>query len=94
MSADLSRFRPYFRDAVETGEGRFFGIKEQHAADTGYYLSSSLRPDGRTHAGVAIIKVSLTQLEKSWATVEAPVFVADENGVVILSSVPDWKFTT
>ena len=91
VGEDLS-FRPYFRDAVETGEGRFFGIGTTRS-EPGYYLSSSLTDEGRT-LGVAIIKVSLTQLEKSWATVEAPVFVADENGVVILSSVPDWKFTT
>ncbi len=44
--------------------------------------------------GVAIVKVGLDQLEKSWSTVEAPVLVADENGVVILSSVADWNFST
>jgi len=43
---------------------------------------------------VAVIKVGLDELEKSWNTVEAPTVVSDENGVVILGSVPDWKFTT
>ncbi len=90
MGEDLS-FRPYFRDAMETGNGRFFGIGTTRS-EPGYYLSSALAADGRT-LGVAIVKVSLEQLEKSWSTVEAPVFVADENGVLILSSVPDWKFT-
>jgi two-component system, sensor histidine kinase AauS len=33
-------------------------------------------------------------LERSWSTVEAPVLVSDENGVVILASIPSWKFTT
>jgi len=91
VGEDLS-FRPYFRDAMETGIGRFFGIGTTRS-EPGYYLSSSLAAEGRT-LGVAIVKVSLEQLEKSWSTVEAPVLVADENGVVILSSVPDWKFTT
>jgi two-component system C4-dicarboxylate transport sensor histidine kinase DctB len=85
-------FRPYFRDAMETGSGRFFGIGTTRS-EPGYYLSSALADGGRT-LGVAIIKVGLDQLEKSWSTVEAPVLVSDENGVVILSSVPDWKFTT
>jgi two-component system C4-dicarboxylate transport sensor histidine kinase DctB len=85
-------FRPYFRDAMATGSGRFFGIGTTRS-EPGYYLSSALT-DGSRMPGVAIIKVSLEQLEKSWATVEAPVLVADENGVVILSSVPAWKFTT
>ena len=91
VGEDLS-FRPYFRDAMASGSGRFFGIGTTRS-EPGYYLSSALSDGGRT-LGVAIIKVGLDQLEKSWSTVEAPVLVADENGVVILSSVPDWKFTT
>lgn len=91
VGEDLS-FRPYFREAMETGSGRFFGIGTTRS-EPGYYLSSALADGGRT-LGVAIIKVGLDQLEKSWSTVEAPVLVADENGVVILSSVADWKFTT
>jgi C4-dicarboxylate-specific signal transduction histidine kinase len=62
-------------------------------AEPGYYLASTLSDESRT-LGVAVIKVSLEQLEKSWSTVEAPAMVADENGVVILGSVADWKFTT
>src|SRR5256885_7697086 len=47
-----------------------------------------------THTlGVAVVKVSLDQLEQSWSTVEAPVLVGDENGVVILGTVSDRKST-
>lgn len=91
VGEDLS-FRAYFRDALDSGSGRLFGIGTTRS-EPGYYLSSSLADKGRI-LGVAVVKVSLEQLEKSWTTVEAPVLVADENGVVILSSVPDWKFTT
>lgn len=85
-------FRPYFRDAVANGNGRFFGIGTTRG-EPGYYLASAL-VDARGTQGIAVIKVSLDQLEQSWTTVEAPVLVSDENGVVILGSVPDWKFTT
>ena len=91
IGEDLS-FRAYFKEALDSGNGRFFGIGTTRS-EPGYYLSSALADKGRI-LGVAVVKVSLEQLEKSWATVEAPVLVADENGVVILSSVPDWKFTT
>lgn len=91
LGEDLS-FRPYFRDALASGNGRFFGIGTTRS-EPGYYLASALTGDAGT-LGVAVAKVSLEQLEKSWATVEAPVLVADENGVVILSSVASWKFTT
>ena len=91
LGEDLS-FRPYFREALENGNGRFFGIGTTRG-EPGYYLASALTSDNGT-LGVAVIKVSLEQLEKSWTTVEAPVLVADENGVVILSAVSGWKFTT
>lgn len=91
LEEDLS-FRPYFRQAMGIGSGRFFGIGTTRG-EPGYYLASSLTNDQGT-VGVAVVKVDLQQLEKSWATAEAPVLVADENGVVILASVPDWKFTT
>jgi len=91
VGEDLA-FRPYFREAMESGSGRFFGIGTTRG-EPGYYLASRLADDNRT-IGVAVIKVSLEQLEKSWSTVEAPAMVSDENGVVILGSVADWKFTT
>ena len=91
IGEDLS-FRPYFREAMAGGSGRFFGIGTTRG-QPGYYLASTLSDESRT-LGVAVIKVSLEQLEKSWSTVEAPAMVTDENGVVILGSVADWKFTT
>ncbi len=84
-------FRPYFHDAMATGKGRFFGIGTTRG-EPGYYLSSALIDSNHT-LGVAVVKISLEQLEESWSTVEVPALVSDENGIVILSSVPDWKFT-
>ncbi|MPT51723.1 ATP-binding protein [Delftia sp.] len=91
MGEDLS-FRPYYRTAMATGSARFFGIGTTRG-EPGYYLASTLGDDTHT-LGVAVVKVSLDQLEQSWSTVEAPVLVGDENGVVILGTVSDWKFTT
>lgn len=91
LGEDLS-YRPYFRDALAKRTGRFFGIGTTRG-EPGYYLSSPILVDDR-FLGVAVVKVSLEQLEKSWSAVEAPVLVTDENGVVILASVPSWKFTT
>jgi two-component system C4-dicarboxylate transport sensor histidine kinase DctB len=91
IGEDLS-FRPYFREAMEQGSGRFFGIGTTRS-EPGYYLSSVLENE-RGPQGVAVVKIGLKQLENSWSTVEAPALVSDENGVVILASVPEWKFTT
>ena len=86
LGEDLA-FRPYFRDAMANGSGRFFGIGTTRG-EPGYYLASALADESRT-LGVAVIKVSLEQLENSWTTVEAPAIVSDENGVVILGSVAE-----
>lgn len=91
IGEDLS-FRPYFRNAMNNGSGRFFGIGTTRG-EPGYYLSSALTNSDGT-IGVAVVKVGLNQLEKSWVTAEAPALVSDENGVVILASVPGWKFNT
>ncbi|OCP08416.1 MULTISPECIES: ATP-binding protein [unclassified Ensifer] len=91
IGEDLS-YRSYFTDAMRRRPGRLFGIGITRG-EPGYYLSSPLLADGEVE-GVAVVKVSLEQLEQSWATVEVPVIVTDQNGVVILASVPSWKFTT
>ena len=91
IGEDLS-YRPYFVAASQGENGRFFGIGTTRN-EPGYYLSSPLLKNNAI-VGVAVVKVSLEDLEQSWATVEAPVLVSDENGVVILASVPSWKFTT
>ncbi len=94
LGEDLS-FRPYYREALRVGSGRYFGIGTTRG-EPGYYLTSTL---GSVHdrggvLGVAVVKVGLEQLEQSWAAVESPVLVSDENGVLILSNRPEWKFTT
>lgn len=91
IGEDLS-YRAYYDEAVQGRPGRFFGIGTTRG-ETGYYLSSPLRDkDGLT--GVAVVKISLEQLERSWASLEAPAIVTDEHGVVILASEPAWKFMT
>lgn len=91
VGEDLS-FRPYFREAMTRGSGRFFGIGTTRS-EPGYYLSSVLA-NSQGALGAAVVKIGLKQLETSWSTVEAPALVSDENGVVILASVPGWKFMT
>ncbi len=91
IGEDLS-YRSYFTDGMRGRPGRLFGIGITRG-EPGYYLSSPLLANGEV-VGVAVVKVSLEQLEQSWATVEVPVIVTDQNGVVILASVSSFKFTT
>jgi two-component system, NtrC family, C4-dicarboxylate transport sensor histidine kinase DctB len=91
VGMDLS-YRPYFHDALEKGSGRFYGIGTT-SGTPGYYFSHGIRDEARV-LGVAALKVSLDELEQGWGSSPEIVLVVDDNGVVFLSSVPEWKFKT
>lgn len=84
------RFRPYFQQAMAGQAGIFYGI----GATTGLPGCFRSRPirSGETIIGAAVIKVSLDGLEQAWADSGARLALADENGVVILSTTPGWKY--
>lgn len=85
-------FRPYFQEAITGHAGRFFGVGTTRS-EPGYYLSEGLFDAGQP-LGVAVVKISLTNLERTWSESKTLAMVADPNDVVILSSEPGWKFKT
>lgn len=87
-------FRPYFKVAAKGGIGRFYGIGAS-TFEAGYFISQAIRRDGRI-IGVAVAKVSLDWIEQTWRTpgVTEQIWVRDSNGVIILSSIPSFKFKT
>ena len=91
VGRDLS-YRPYYQNAVIDRVERFYGIGTTNR-QPGYFLATALH-DGPIILGVAAVKVSLEQLERSWTPAESPAILSDEHGVVMLSSVPAWKYGT
>ena len=83
-------FRPYFRQAVETGSGRYFGIGVTTGLP-GYFLSHAVR-QGEALTGVAVVKIDLETVQRDWAAGGERVLVTDENGIVFLSSHAEWKY--
>jgi len=90
VGQDLS-FRPYVQDALTHGRGRFYGVGIT-SGRPGYYLSFALPRGQGQQRGVAAVKVSLEEAERAWSKLPGNVLVADERGVIILSSRADWKF--
>ncbi|KVM61304.1 ATPase [Burkholderia ubonensis] len=84
------RFRPYFIDAMNGRVGRFFGIGTI-SRDPGYYISQPVWRDGGI-VGVVVVKLNLEWFQGADAS--EPLVVADDHGVVFLSSVPAWKYHT
>lgn len=84
-------YRPYFIDALAQGRGRFFGIGT-NTGIPGLYFASAIR-DGDAAIGAAAVKVSVDALESAWRTPGEAAVVVDSNGVVVISTEPEWKFT-
>ena len=83
-------FRPYFQSAANGEPGRYFAIGVTTNIP-GYFLSYPIEVGGRI-LGVAAVKVDLDPLQHDWASGGENIFVADENGVVVLSSNARWRY--
>jgi len=93
-------YRPYFRDALAGNDGRFYGIGT-NSAEAGYYFARPVRvrapargvaPDAVI--GVCAVKIRMDKLETVWGLRDEHVLVSDGDGVILLSSVPGWRFRT
>ncbi len=83
-------FRPYFQDAIDGRFGRFYGIGAT-TGEAGYFLASRVRTAAGA-AGVIAVKVALEPFEEAMRHSGEAVFVADREGVILLSSEADWKY--
>jgi len=91
VGVDLS-YRPYFQEAMQHGSGRFYAIGTTSGIP-GFFFARALSDGGRT-LGVGALKVSIDHLERTWAGTTDVVLAADANGVIFLSSNPEWRFHT
>jgi len=86
-------FRPYFRTALAGGQGRFYGIGATTGLP-GYFIADPVRgPEGGL-LGVIAIKLDLTDLEETWRAAGERVLLVNDDGVVLLSSDPGWRYRT
>src|SRR5690606_8788723 len=83
-------FRPYFREALAGRLGRFFGLGTT-SGKRGYYFAYAVRENER-NIGALVVKVDLDHTETLWGNTHEQLLVTDTNGVVILTSRPDWRF--
>lgn len=83
-------FRPYYREAMQGRLARFFGLGTT-SGKRGYYFASAVR-DGERILGALVVKVDLDYAETLWGKTPEQLMVTDANGVVILTSRPEWRF--
>lgn len=83
-------YRPYYRQALAQGRGRFYGIGMTTGVP-GYYLSQAIEEDGK-RLGVVVIKVELSALEQEWLSSPDVVLASDDHDVVFLANRDSWRY--
>ncbi len=84
-------FRPYFRDVFTQGAGRFYALGTTSLV-RGYYFGAPILIDD-TIAAVMVIKIDLDSIEQSWRGSDYEVIVTDPEGIIFMSSHPEWTYT-
>lgn len=80
-------FRPYFRDAVVGGAGRFYAVGVT-TGRPGYFIAEPVRDETGAIQGVVTVKIGFNDLSRALSGNGELVLVADEQGVVLASSDP------
>ncbi|MCU7845232.1 MAG: sensor histidine kinase [Candidatus Thiodiazotropha sp. (ex Monitilora ramsayi)] len=83
-------FRPYFQQAMQGRLGRYFALGST-SGRRGYYFAYPVR-NLEEILGAVVIKVDLTLLEQQWRGRQEEVVVTDPEGVIFITTRPDWRF--
>ncbi len=84
--------RPYFRDALAGHFAMFYGVG-QTTGDPGLFMAAPVHQSG-VLVGVVAVKVSLHEIETTWANSKDPIMLADARGIFFMGSVPAWLYKT
>lgn len=84
-------FRPYFINAMRDSRGEFYALGTR-SGRPGLYLSRRVDADDGAPLGVVVLKLEFDALEAEWRRSGEPAWVADPGGVVLVTSVPEWRF--
>lgn len=87
------RFRPYYFEAMRDGQSTFFALGTV-SGRPGLYLSRRVDDAGGRPIGVIVAKVEFDALEDEWRASGEPTYVTDADGVVLITTVPAWRFHT
>lgn len=87
------RFRPYYFEAMRNGQAAFFALGTV-SGRPGLYLSRRVDDRSGRPLGVIVAKVEFDALEADWRASGKSTYVTDADGVVVITTVPAWRFRT
>jgi two-component system C4-dicarboxylate transport sensor histidine kinase DctB len=82
-------FRPYFTQAKAHGTAEFFGLGTV-SHQPGLFLSRRVGSGG--DQGVIVVKFGFNAVEAGWGAQPDIVYVADADGVVLVTNRPEWRY--
>lgn len=85
-------YRPYYQDAIQGREGRFFALGTT-SLKRGYYFSApvTIRDEIK---GVVVFKVDIDAIEASWKGDDYEILVSDPEGIIFMTDQPDWLYSS
>lgn len=89
---NVYRFREYFQGAVERGQAEHFALGTV-SKKPGLYISQRIS-GANGLLGVVVVKVEFDDVEADWNASGTPSYVVDERGIVLITSLPSWRFMT
>ncbi len=86
------QFREYFQRAMTEGNAEHFALGTV-SKRPGLYISR--RVDGVSgQLGVVVVKLEFDQVEADWNATGRVTYVVDRRGIVLITSLPSWRFMT
>ncbi|MGK9259578.1 sensor histidine kinase [Sinorhizobium meliloti] len=85
-------FRDYFRLAVRDGMAEHFAMGTV-SKRPGLYISRRVDGPGGP-LGVIVAKLEFDGVEADWQVSGKPAYVTDRRGIVLITSLPSWRFMT
>ncbi|MEW8562632.1 MAG: ATP-binding protein, partial [Candidatus Thiodiazotropha sp.] len=83
-------FRPYFTEAMEGKVGRYYALGTT-SKKRGYYFSYPVIYNAEKR-GVIAVKMDLSKIERYWSERQSQFIVSDPDGIIFISTNPDWLY--
>ena len=85
-------FRPYFKEAMLGQLGRYFALGAT-SSQRGYYFAYPVR-QGKSILGALVMKINIDTVEDNWKKQGDTFLVTDPEGVIFVTTDPDWRYRT
>ena len=84
-------FRPYFKQAVSQGSGRFYAVGVTSGIP-GYFLSQAVVDERGNFLGAMVVKLEFPELEQEWSQGPDTLLVSDARGIIFIANQPGWRY--